>query len=316
MLKFIIILIALLLLVYYINIPKRIHGGGGVSIDWTDRFIYNTKQIIELIEPIEQNINRFEPMNPDEYQLLKKHAVKMKVPTGQLMSIRDILATQKAINARKQINKYVHNIKPFYEKNNDPAKFFKLFPAPPLFIFNMLDKNDSEKYETFKIYATKHDSESPDHYRSIQKTADHFELELIKWIKQTYPNVKFRTQTELVEQQTLQYGRPIITPDILFDEPVLFRVKRKPTNSIGRTNFTSEISDKQILPPEEDRLIRWIDAKNFTLIKAPFIVHHIEKQAEKYNQHFGPGALVFHYGYTDNIIIPNTLILDASFILS
>jgi hypothetical protein len=61
-------------------------------------------------------------------------------------------------------------------------------------------------------------------------------------------------------------------------------------------------------------VVHWIDAKGFPLINFSFILGKLNKQAKKYNSKFGSGAMIFGGGYDSSIKIPDTLLLDGSFI--
>eukprot|EP00049_Salpingoeca_infusionum_P011487 m.199474 g.199474 ORF g.199474 m.199474 type:complete len:395 (+) comp14948_c0_seq1:50-1234(+) len=115
--------------------------------------------------------------------------------------------------------------------------------------------------------------------------ADAFELHVQKALKDIGVNC-FLAQ----EQQKSSYGMP--TPDILFAEPIL-------------------INGQQC---------HWIELKNMFCIPAPgFLMTKLMTQVNKYTQHFGPGALMFSYGFTDDSLAyvdaktyGNVMVLDGS----
>jgi hypothetical protein len=118
----------------------------------------------------------------------------------------------------------------------------------------------------------------------IRKHSELFEHLLENYIKKNY-QIHFRTETDIKRDKDYT-----ITPDILFDKPIVLELDGK------------------------EYLIRWMDAKNYLLVNVPFIIKALHKQAEKYNNVFGMGAFVFHYGFDSSIKIPNVLILDGSFL--
>jgi hypothetical protein len=270
---------------------------GKSTIVWENKKVYSSDGIIHLAEFVEKNIKKFEPLETSELKQLNTFAKNNKIPVEQLISMRHIIATQNSINSKRKSGQYFNKIKGNYNANFDKFKspkeisrFFQSYPVPPLEIIRMLKDNGTKIAPEVQTYAEKNDSENPKTYQKILKDADAFESDLVKWIKDNYPDIRFKTQAQLVEEQTTRFGKPFATPDILFDEPVLVKIS------------------------DTSQLIRWIDAKNYTLIKVPFIMQSIHKQAEKYLQNYGPGALAFHYGITKDIHIPNVLMLDASFI--
>jgi len=288
--------ISMIILISWVNSSNssNIIGSSENTIEWENKNVYSSSDIIDIVEYIEKHIPKFNPITNGELTQFKKSCSKNKnISLDQLISIRNMIATQKSINARENIYKKEREIKESYNTDNkDLAKFFGKFSIPPLAIVKILDpKNLPSKIIE---YASTHDSENPTVHKKILMNADKFELNLVNWIKNTYPTIKFKTQNELVQEQIIKYGQPISTPDILFEQPVLIRV----TNNTKLT----------------EHLIRWIDAKNYTLINIPFIMKSINKQCDKYLTNYGPGALAFHYGFSDDIKIPKILILDASFI--
>jgi hypothetical protein len=114
----------------------------------------------------------------------------------------------------------------------------------------------------------------------LYKKAQEYELEVEK--KLILSGVKFKTQEDLMIEQEKEYGRSMWTPDFLLEEPI-------------------EING---------HLIYWIDAKNYLLTNVPFIVDSLTKKSAKYVEHFGPGALIFHYGFVDSVKIPDVVLLS------
>ena len=285
-----------------INLSKiGSHEDNSKSIVWENKQIYSDDKLIQISELIENTIKNYEPVNSknSEY-LLKTISESNNISLDGVISLRNMIATQKSINSFKKINvNKINNVVNDYKllsnlTNQNVKQFFKKYDIPPLKIINILKDNGLKINQKLYQYAEKNDSENQKSMNIILKNADDFEKNLINWIKVKYPSIKFKTQEQLVEEQTKLYGKPFATPDILFDEPILITV----------SDNKSEIT----------QLIKWIDAKNYTLMHIPFIMNSLKNQSEKYLQHFGPGAFAFHYGINKNINIPNILILDASFI--
>lgn len=305
---FILLLILFMIIAYNYKINQSLFISGASEnsssnvIVWNNKKSYSLNEIINIIESIEKNISKFKPLESSELNKLKQYAKKNKMPIGQLISLRHIIATQNSINANININQYYEPIKKYYISNinklnnsKEIYQFLNNYPVPPLKIISILKDNNLKISSELQNIAEKNDSENTTTYKQILIDSNLFENKLVKWIHETYPNIKFKTQEELVKEQTTKFGKPFSTPDILFNEPILIKVK---------TNENEEIT----------QLIRWIDAKNYTLVKIPFIMQSIHKQADKYLKNYGPGALAFHYGKVNDIHIPNILMLDASFI--
>lgn len=93
---------------------------------------------------------------------------------------------------------------------------------------------------------------------------------------------KIKTEEQLIAEQVAATGYAIITPDILFEEPIIIN----------------------------DQTIHWIDFKSYAGCDATFLYKKNVEQAKKYNEKFGPGAIVYRHGFVE-MSIPDTLILDA-----
>lgn len=95
--------------------------------------------------------------------------------------------------------------------------------------------------------------------------------------------LRCRTQEDLCAEQVEQYGRRVISPDLLLLDPVI-------------VNGTP---------------VRWIDAKNYY---GAHIVSKrlISKQLASYVKEWGPGAIVFGMGYSDMFSVPGVMCLDTT----
>tara|TARA_B100001094_G_scaffold179514_1_gene173811 strand:- start:1118 stop:1786 length:669 start_codon:yes stop_codon:yes gene_type:complete len=111
--------------------------------------------------------------------------------------------------------------------------------------------------------------------------ADIFEDILADWFENQGVNV--RRQGEMVKEQMQEHGRPVNTPDLLFLDHV-------------------EINGEPVA---------WIDAKHFYGADVNFQRKKIVKQAGRYVDTWGQGALVFRHGFCNNIHIPGTILLDC-----
>ena len=94
-------------------------------------------------------------------------------------------------------------------------------------------------------------------------------------------NIKFKTQEELVKEQQKE-GKIHSTPDFLIKSNLIIDGKN----------------------------INWIDAKNFYGAYTPFIKQSIKKQTEKYLKNYGPGCIVFNYGFSSKLNFNNISIYN------
>lgn len=296
------VIILVLLLVTSININNNYYLGSAEDnntkkssiVKWVNKLQFSEEKIKDLITKVNNLIPDFGPIRQAEMTSLINLAKIENVEPGMLISLRNILSTNKSIEANKIANKYYRDIKDDYLNLYKQDKitindFFNKFPLPPLLILKIINSFGIKVSKVFFEYAKNNDFEDKEHFLKILKHSDLFEEELIQRIKKDIPN--FKTQAELAKEQQEKFGRAISTPDILLLEPTLFEI----TNPDGS---------------QFQQLIKWIDAKNYTLVNIPFIINSINKQAERYNTQYGPGALIFKYGYTEGITIPQTTILS------
>ena len=87
----------------------------------------------------------------------------------------------------------------------------------------------------------------------------------------------------MVKEQMKEHGRPINTPDLLFLDHV-------------------ELNGESV---------SWIDAKHFYGADVDFQRKKISKQAARYVDSWGQGALVFRHGFCSNMHVPGTVLLDC-----
>lgn len=99
------------------------------------------------------------------------------------------------------------------------------------------------------------------------------EAEFVEWFKTQ--GVKFKTQAELTAEQTAEFGRPMITPDVLI------------------------LGDYRV----DGIQLHWIDFKDYIGCPTYQILQSCKEQAAKYTEKWGQGAFCFHGGYIENMKI-------------
>jgi hypothetical protein len=295
-----------------------------MSLEWINKAVYTEDQMLFIVNKISSNIKKF-CSRPDRQILLRisseynrvKAASSPDINLIQLITLQQLLCTQESINSSRNIFKYRSHFKDFVKKqgNRPPVEFIK--EAVPMFYISPIQaarlyltmansatsvkkwfqhpKTAPVQYRKLILWAYKNDSESPQNALSIMRESQEFENKLIKWLKKQ--KMDFKTQEDLVIEQTKLYGRAIITPDVLFTNPITIKAR----NPDGTTS---------------EHKVKWIDAKNFILApyKQDFIEKKIKEQADKYVAEYGPGAFVFHYGFTKGLSYPGCVILDGSFL--
>ena len=141
---------------------------------------------------------------------------------------------------------------------------------------NKLSSFDKEQFkiaEENDIYVTLNQADQMENSILFEKKIEDF---LIKNL------VKYKSQDQLIIEQTKKYGKAINTPDFLINSELIINSKK----------------------------INWIDAKNFYGANIDFIRNKIKKQIKKYIDEYGPGCIIFSLGYNSKLNIMNTLCVD------
>jgi hypothetical protein len=198
---------------------------------------------------------------------------------------------KKHFNLKNNIDKIIKN----YKEGIDILKLTSKYDISPLNILREIfykkygmklsklilkpDLLDAYDYSQLKI-AIDNDEYALIDNSKILKESINFEKKIEEFLKDN--SIKYVTQEELAKEQLKKYGRIINTPDFLIKSDFFIN----------------------------DRKINWIDAKNFYGTKIPFIKDKIKKQTLKYLNKWGPGCIVFNYGFNENLKFTNILFLD------
>ena len=102
--------------------------------------------------------------------------------------------------------------------------------------------------------------------------SEKFEKKVYKFFRNK--KIAIITENELRQKQQKKYGRHIITPDLLFKNEMIINGQK----------------------------IKWIDCKNYYgSATNNIMIKKNQKQIDKYTSHFGNGALLFAYGFNDEL---------------
>jgi len=220
-----------------------------------------------------------------------------------ILSIRASYIKNHIINNYKNININKKKILYDYADTNnlnilDISSKYDISPLNLLrFIFNKLYSKKITYLIKHKNILNKHDLKQldlaieNDIYALIDNSvilseSINYELELQKFLDKH--NILYKTQDQLVEEQTQKYGRPISTPDFLIQSDLYI-------NNIK---------------------INWIDAKNYYGANITFILDSLNKQVNKYINEYGTGCIIYKLGYNDSINIKNVILISYSDFLS
>jgi hypothetical protein len=269
------------------------------KIIWPNYKIYDHATIVERMIFVKKNMNGLLPIYGKEKEKLQIYANEHHLPPYEMVCLRNTIRIQKEIDSSKKFGSSIGKIRAMFreltnelatmiddnQKNLKIRYFFKSTQMPFHYVYKTIVAMPEFKSltENSVNYIKKLDNavyaaEIEIHDRSLK-----FEHMLENYLKSL--NIKFRTEEDIKRDKDYN-----VTPDILFDGPIILEL-----NGI---NYN----------------IRWMDAKNYILTNTPFIIKSLHKQAAKYNNAFGMGAFVFHYGFDSSIEIPGTLILDGSWL--
>lgn len=217
----------------------------------------------------------------------------------QALSLRSALLQQKTVYSHGQLQARGKAIMRLYREGMSIVELSKKFDFPPMNIFRVVLKemgwSKSRIKETLRAPSKFKErernefksAEAADRVSNVDQSethsrADIFEDILADWFEEQ--GVRVRRQSEMVKEQMAEHGRPVNTPDLLFLDHV-------------------EINGEPVA---------WIDAKHFYGADVNFQRKKIVKQAGRYVDTWGQGALVFRHGFCENLYIPGTVLLDCA----
>ena len=216
----------------------------------------------------------------------------------QALSLRAAINQEKSVYSHHRIMDRKKELKRRYDNGTDILELAKIVDGPPVNVFRAilsarnLGKNriktllkepgrmNDRDQEQFKI------AEDADRVSNVDQTETHIAADLFEDVLCDHFDslgIRFRRQAELVKEQVESEGRPVRTPDLLFLDDL--RINGIPC--------------------------AWIDAKHFYGADVNFQRKKIVKQAGRYVDTWGQGALVFRHGFCDNVHIPGTVLLDC-----
>lgn len=232
---------------------------------------------------------------------LRAHA---PVPFDAAISIRHIAIKQKIIKNYGRMNAKIAKIAREFKSGADIIFLSKKYDFPPLNLLRgiFLELKGYSAKDIYTVFAAKvapekilngrdlrefliaddADAENTFSQQEISARAYETEMAFVAYVQSL--GIKIRTQEELVQSQTIEFGRAIITPDILFVDTVYINGVR----------------------------VHWIDYKDYAGTKTPFLYKSSLAQVAKYNEKWGPGALCFSYSFVANLEFPGAMLLDIS----
>jgi len=219
--------------------------------------------------------------------------VHIKLNDKQLNSIRRIQLFQRMMIDSKKAQKLADRLYREYKHGKSIETLSMRYRLSPMTIMSKILKIKYKKSikHTKKLdvrdtkemtYARKNDA-LMGNPQQIRKHSQQFEYYIQDYF--IHYNIPITTEDELQKVQQKKYGRAINTPDLIFNDPI---------NINGK-------------------LVKWLDCKNYYgSIVNMFLIKKNQKQVDKYNKKWGPGALLFSLGFNRDLgkKIKNVLLLD------
>lgn len=163
-------------------------------------------------------------------------------------------------------------------KRNYPDKILREIFVDSKDPTGILSQRDLREFKT----AVDNDADVIFKQRIIEKTAQDNEDIFVQYFKSL--GIEIKTQNDLVESQTIEHGRAVITPDLLFIDIVFINGVR----------------------------VHWIDFKSYMLTDSHLIYHSNLKQAEKYSHNWGIGAVCYQFGLVEGIALNGAIPINGS----
>lgn len=255
---------------------------------WVNVKKYNPNIINFHINFIKKNMKSILPLDTLEKNKLATYANNNNIDKKMLYSMRNTLRTQKEIDCSRRFNRDKNNIIQLFSNminngDHDIQYFVKKSQMPYNWIIKLI--KTLPEYDDLSLEELQYLENTKEKLLKIENkskiNSQIFETKLEKYLSKC--GIEYRT-----EQDIIRDGDYPVTPDILFDKPI------------------------DIIVDGKVHTIAWMDAKNYILINVPFIIRSLKKQASKYNDYFGEGAFVYHYGFDNSIKIPGVIMLDGS----
>ena len=236
----------------------------------------------DRINFIKNNFNLFVlPLNESDKLLLKSYKENNEIVDEKVMlSIMNLMRSQREINVNKLFNqnrtKYINHVNELIDNitvfDTNSIRDFIIKSNLPITLLVKIVNNKILLTELKNIIKEQNNIQT-----IIANNAKNYEIEFSNFLKTSYPDIKFLTENE-IKKLPEKYKS---TPDFLFENPVTIN----------------------------NKLIKWIDVKNFPLIDIPFIIKKLNEQGNKYNNEFGNGAFVFSYGVDSNVKLDENIMI-------
>lgn len=241
------------------------------------------------------------PITLQRMREIRAHVTQMTL--AQALSVRSSTLKDKIIKGYPRINSRRRAIAAEYTHGHNILALSQKYDFPPLILLRIALTNytqhqiaavwagdvppqdafarvDARQYAVALAY----DAESRFNQDQVAIRAAANEASVVAWF--VAKGVGCRTQDDLTAEQVAEKGRAVLTPDILFDDPVYINGTR----------------------------VAWLDYKDYLGVPIAFLWRSNRDQAAKYAAEWGPGALCYRLSYVDGMaadIASDAILLDG-----
>lgn len=209
-----------------------------------------------------EKITGYNNLTKKDITLLRKK-INVKLTDKQLYSLRRQVLFKKIIYNSSKAKKLKRTLINEYKQGKSIKQLEKKYDLSPMTIAKQINIKSK--------YAIKNDALLGNPQKS-KILSEKFEKKVYKFFRNK--KISIITENELRQKQQKKYGRHIITPDLLFKNEMIINGQK----------------------------IKWIDCKNYYgSATNNIMIKKNQKQIDKYTSHFGNGALLFAYGFNDEL---------------
>lgn len=238
------------------------------------------------------------PLDAQQMTEIQNHIKSTQVSLSQAISLRSAYLQEKVMYRHNILRKQAKNVCNQYKLGQTILNLAKKADQPPMNVFRVIlssmkwTKNeiknalrDPKKFQERErsefLAAESADIVSKVNQTEIHELSEMFEDLLSAWLEQK--GIRFVRQKELVEEQRVEFGKEILTPDFLLLDQV----------------------DINGVP------CHWIDCKGFYGTSLQSTSKKTKQQMTRYIDHWGSGAIVYLLGFNEAIKIKDCALLDA-----
>jgi len=271
-----------------------------IEIAWSSpQECFPAKALAECLSAA-KSIGGFAPTTPEEDKVLAEKAQEIgrrydvSVPAKTLIAIRTMEAASAAQRSGVLAQRRANKIMAAYREGQPVVAIAGFLKLPPVAVLRQILIEQGHTAAEVKAMIRTPRTLPPDLHSQVEgifeadlgsrTNAERIHEAATKFEEAVGARLRALGVGFATEQDSRQSGS-MLTPDFLLDEPIVINGRR----------------------------VHWIDAKNYPMYGGKLVAKGLEKQAQKYNGAFGPGAFVFSGGVVCGARIgAGLLLLDGS----